>query len=36
MPIDHRDFKDRLYARFARLGKALGSPHRIEILELLA
>jgi DNA-binding transcriptional ArsR family regulator/rhodanese-related sulfurtransferase len=32
----HRDFKDRLYAQFARVGKALGSPHRIEILELLA
>jgi rhodanese-related sulfurtransferase/DNA-binding transcriptional ArsR family regulator len=36
MPATHRDFKDRLYAQFARLGKALGSPHRIEILELLA
>ena len=36
MPANHRDFKDRLYAQFARLGKALGSPHRIEILELLA
>ena len=36
MPVNHRDFKDRLYAQFARLGKALGSPHRIEILELLA
>ena len=33
---DHRGFKDRLYAQFARVGKALGSPHRIEILELLA
>lgn len=32
----HRDFKDRLYAQFARVGKALGSPYRIEILELLA
>jgi rhodanese-related sulfurtransferase/DNA-binding transcriptional ArsR family regulator len=31
-----RDFKDRLYAQFARVGKAVGSPHRIEILELLA
>ena len=36
MTDTHRDFKDRLYAQFARLGKALGSPHRIEILELLA
>ncbi len=33
---NHREFKDRLYAQFARVGKALGSPHRIEILELLA
>jgi DNA-binding transcriptional ArsR family regulator/rhodanese-related sulfurtransferase len=31
-----RDFKDRLYAQFARIGKAVGSPHRIEMLELLA
>jgi rhodanese-related sulfurtransferase/DNA-binding transcriptional ArsR family regulator len=31
----HRDFKDRLYAQFARVGKALGSPHRLELLELL-
>jgi DNA-binding transcriptional ArsR family regulator len=31
----HRDFKDRLYAQFARIGKALGSPRRLELLELL-
>src|SRR5215468_3738653 len=31
-----RDFKDRLYAQFARIGKALGNPHRLELLELLA
>jgi rhodanese-related sulfurtransferase/DNA-binding transcriptional ArsR family regulator len=36
MTSSHRDFKDRLYAQFARVGKALGSPYRIEILELLA
>lgn len=36
MASNHRDFKDRLYAQFARVGKALGSPHRIEMLELLA
>src|SRR6187399_279096 len=36
MTSTHRDFKDRLYAQFARVGKALGSPRRIEILELLA
>jgi rhodanese-related sulfurtransferase/DNA-binding transcriptional ArsR family regulator len=32
----HRTFKDRLYGQFARIGKALGSPHRLELLELLA
>ena len=31
-----REFKTRLYAQLARLGKALSSPHRIEMLELLA
>ena len=37
MPRDaHRQFKDRLYGQFARIGKALSSPHRLEILELLA
>jgi rhodanese-related sulfurtransferase/DNA-binding transcriptional ArsR family regulator len=32
----HRQFKDRLYGQFARLGKALASPHRLEVLDLLA
>lgn len=32
----HREFKDRLYAQLARIGKALSNPHRLEILELLA
>ena len=37
MPRDaHREFKNRLYGQFARIGKALSSPHRLEILELLA
>src|SRR5688572_30882151 len=36
MPASHRRFKDALYAQFARMAKAVGSPHRIEILELLA
>jgi rhodanese-related sulfurtransferase/DNA-binding transcriptional ArsR family regulator len=31
-----RDLKDRLYGQFARIGKALGNPHRLEFLELLA
>jgi rhodanese-related sulfurtransferase/DNA-binding transcriptional ArsR family regulator len=36
MDAVHRDFKDRLYAQFARVGKAIGNPHRLELLELLA
>jgi rhodanese-related sulfurtransferase/predicted transcriptional regulator len=36
MGITHREFKDRLYGQLARLGKALSSPHRLEMLELLA
>jgi rhodanese-related sulfurtransferase len=32
----HRDLKDPLYQHFARIGHALGSPHRIELLDLLA
>jgi len=32
----HRAFKERLYGQFARVGKALGSPRRLELLELLA
>src|SRR5262245_23228989 len=32
----HREFKDRLYGQLARIGKALASPQRLELLELLA
>ncbi len=32
----HREFKDQLYAQFARVGKALASPQRLELLDLLA
>jgi rhodanese-related sulfurtransferase len=32
----HRRFKDRLYGQFALTGRALASPARLEILELLA
>jgi len=32
---DHRAFKDALYPQFARIGHALASPKRIELLELL-
>src|SRR5439155_6135916 len=35
-PVDKREFKDRLYAQFARVGRTLGSPHRLELLDLLA
>lgn len=31
----HRQFKERLYGQFARLGKALASPQRLELLDLL-
>jgi rhodanese-related sulfurtransferase len=34
--VGNRDFKDRLYAQFARLGSALASPRRLELLDLLA
>jgi rhodanese-related sulfurtransferase/DNA-binding transcriptional ArsR family regulator len=33
--VDHRPFKDRLYAEFALIGKALANPHRLELLDLL-
>lgn len=31
-----RVFKDRLYAEFARIGKAVANSHRLELLEVLA
>src|SRR3989449_9761921 len=33
---DKRAFKNRLYEQFARIGKALSSAHRLELLEVLA
>lgn len=33
--MSHREFKDTLYSQFARIGHALGSPKRIELLDLL-
>ncbi len=33
---DKRAFKNQLYEQFARIGKALSSPHRLELLEVLA
>jgi DNA-binding transcriptional ArsR family regulator len=34
--VAHRDLKDPLYAQFARIGHAVSSPVRIELLDLLA
>jgi rhodanese-related sulfurtransferase len=31
-----REMKDRIYEQFSRVGKAIASPHRLEIIELLA
>jgi rhodanese-related sulfurtransferase/DNA-binding transcriptional ArsR family regulator len=36
MDRSHRAFKEQLYAQFARLGKALANPHRLELVDLLA
>jgi rhodanese-related sulfurtransferase len=33
--LSHRPFKDRLYAEFATIGKALASAPRLELLDLL-
>jgi rhodanese-related sulfurtransferase/DNA-binding MarR family transcriptional regulator len=33
---EHRPFKDALYAQFARIGHAVSTPRRIELLDLLA
>jgi rhodanese-related sulfurtransferase len=33
--MTHREFKDPLYAQFARIGRALASPQRLELLDLL-
>src|SRR5215203_6012578 len=34
--VAHREFKDWLFGQFARIGKALSSPRRLEIVDLLA
>jgi rhodanese-related sulfurtransferase len=31
----HRQFKDSIYEQFARLGKAISAPKRVELLDLL-
>src|SRR3954468_24054664 len=33
---EKRAFKARLFGEFARIGKALSSPHRLQIIEVLA
>src|SRR6266516_3668951 len=33
---EKRTFKNQLYEQFARVGKALASPHRLELLDVLA
>jgi len=35
MPSPNRLFKDAIYEQFARLGKALSSPKRLELLDLI-
>ncbi len=36
MPSPGRRFKNAIYEQFGRVAKALASPHRIELVELLA
>jgi rhodanese-related sulfurtransferase/DNA-binding MarR family transcriptional regulator len=34
--MGHREFKDRIYAQFARIGAVLSSEKRLELIDLLA
>ena len=34
--VNHRTLKDLLYEQVARVGKAVASPKRLEMLEMLA
>jgi len=34
--VDKRNLKDLLYQEFARIGKCLSSPKRLEILDILS
>jgi rhodanese-related sulfurtransferase/DNA-binding transcriptional ArsR family regulator len=34
--MKHREFKDRLYAELGRIAHAMGSPRRLELIDLLA
>lgn len=35
MTLTHRQFKDSIYEQFARIGKAVSAPKRMELLDLL-
>jgi len=35
MNLPHRQFKDAVYEQFARIGKAVSAPKRLELLDLL-
>jgi len=35
MTVSNRQFKDTIYEQFARIGKAVSSPRRLELLDLL-
>ncbi len=35
MTTHNREFKDAIYEQFARIGNAVGSPRRLELLDLL-
>lgn len=34
--MNKREFKDKVYGELAKISKALGNPHRMEIIDLLA
>jgi rhodanese-related sulfurtransferase len=34
--VRHRDFKDAVYGELGRIAKAIDSPHRLELIDLLA
>lgn len=34
--MGNRKVKDRIYEQFSRIGKAISSPHRLEIIDILA
>jgi hypothetical protein len=35
MTNQYRQFKDEIFQQFARIGKAMSSPKRLELLDLL-